>query len=99
MALTQYLKDRPIPAMQAGAKRDPPVGSRLNMLVGNSHLFTNLKALDNKLQVRSGKTRTTTTTNSIPMKKPQVATREDACPTLSGGIMINKWTTNASTTN
>jgi hypothetical protein len=28
-----------------------------------------------------------------------VATREDACPTLSGGIMINKWTTNASTTN
>ena len=84
--------------MWARTNRDLPVGTSPNMLVENSHLLTNPKALGSKLQVSTGKIGTTTTTKSRPMKKPQVATRKDACPTLAGGIMINKWTTKASTT-
>jgi len=66
MALTRHLKDRPTLAMQARTKWDLPVGSSPNMLVGNNHLLTNLKALGSRLQVSTSKMGTTTTTNSIP---------------------------------
>ena len=82
MVLTRYLKDRPTLAMLAGAKWDLPMGTRPNMLVGNNHLLTNLKALGSKLRASIGKTETTTTTKGRIMKKPQVAIREDACLSL-----------------
>ena len=84
--------------MPAGTHWDLPVGTSLSMLDGNNHLRINLKALGSRLQVSSGHTKILITTSSSSMKKLQVVTREDICLSLAGAIMINRWTTSASTT-
>ena len=85
MALTRYLKDRPISAIQVGMKRELLVCSRPNILVGTGRHPINLKALGNRLQASIGKTGTSTTTKGRTMKKSQVAIREDACLSLAEG--------------
>ena len=71
VALTQFLKDQPTPAMRDGTNRDLPMGTSLNMMVGSNHHLTSLKAPGSKLQASSGITRILTTTNSNIMKKSQ----------------------------
>ena len=96
VALTQFLKDRHTPTMWVGDNRDRLVGTRLSMLVGINHPLITLKAPGNKVQVSCGTTETSPTVNNNTMKKYQVTTREDACLSLAGAIMTNRWTTTAS---
>ena len=63
------------------------------MLAGSSLLLSTQKAPGNRAQVSNGSMATSTTINSIPMKKFQVATREDVCPSLFVAIMISQWVT------
>jgi len=97
VALTQFLKDWHAPAMLAGINRDLPTCTRPRK-VGINHPLITLKAPGNKVQVSSGTSKTSTTTNNSPMKKYQVTTWGDICLSLAKATMINKWSTSATTT-
>ena len=95
VVLTQFLKDRHIPAMRAGINRDLPGCISPSKLVGSSpHLITP-KALGSRVQVSSGTIETSTTTSNNT--KFQVATREDVCLSLPVATMTSRWIILAST--
>ena len=91
--MTQFLKDRLLPAMQAGISQSLLACTSPSMLVGSSPLLNTLRAPDSRAQVSTSKKETSTTINSNPMKKFQAATREDICPSLPVAIMISQWAT------